>query len=455
MIKERVNSADLLIKIIFKNNTSIELKLLNEVGINKDENIITNAKIVETLNVQNSNPVGVISSNTLKLDIRSNDKSLIPDNENSPYFGLMNESAYIDVSVIESGQTLKFGRYFVNKWYSLTDMSNKYKVNIECTDIISILSKNLIPDIQIRKKDKLSEILKNIMDKINNKSIEKYKVIVDQNNIKFPDFDSVEYYNISVTNMSDLLNTIAQSTLTNIYINRNNEFICDYVADDTKTESVGNIDENMAILSAQSNKNDSTTYTGVKTNYFKYSVNKPDSIGGISEQALEIGDNQLNNIVSNGNIYKLNYVSVIGDNTSNIVIKELTYNKNKIDMLISASEKCNCEIDIFGQSINENQLYETLGDTDSDNTTLEVTNRLIDATLVKLFNTKLLKVISLKNSKLQIKAFLDPRAKLGDIVYINTEKLLGVKGYYKIYKLEWEFDTSLKCNIELIKVFEG
>lgn len=112
---------------------------------------MTSLTIRESAYTQNQNPIGVVNSGNIKIDIQSFDRSLVPDNQNSPYFGMMDSTAEVLVGVLTpylaDTPVVYFGRYYVSSWKSSSDSNNKYKVTVEANDIISTLLKNSMPNI--------------------------------------------------------------------------------------------------------------------------------------------------------------------------------------------------------------------------------------------------------------------------------------------------------------------
>ena len=58
-----------------------------------------------------------MNSGNIKIDIQSFDRSLVPDNQDSPYFGMMDSTAEVLVGVktpyLTDSPVTYFGRYYV------------------------------------------------------------------------------------------------------------------------------------------------------------------------------------------------------------------------------------------------------------------------------------------------------------------------------------------------------
>ena len=85
-MQELVDKVQCNIKITLSDGTEININNnINNQSNSNIKNFITDISLDEKLNAQNNNPVGVVSSNTLKISLNSNDRSLFYDNKNSIY----------------------------------------------------------------------------------------------------------------------------------------------------------------------------------------------------------------------------------------------------------------------------------------------------------------------------------------------------------------------------------
>ena len=106
-MQELVDKVQCNIKITLSDGTEININNnINNQSNSNIKNFITDVSLDEKLNAQNNNPVGVVSSNTLKISLNSNDRSLFPDNSNSPYYGKMDNSARVYLTLIDNDGTI-------------------------------------------------------------------------------------------------------------------------------------------------------------------------------------------------------------------------------------------------------------------------------------------------------------------------------------------------------------
>ena len=438
--------------ITLNNGTEIDISLSTVGEKTNLTNYITDINIDESTNTQNNNPVGVVSSNTLKLVLNSMDRSLFPENVNSKYYGLMNNTATVKVTLEDVDGTVEFNTFYVSNWKSNITSQRPNNVIIECTDLLSIINKNSVPSGVITQNLSTKEAFIYMINKLNEQLESKYKVQYDENDIIFNAFDKIEYDNLDTGSMGDWLNTISQCTITNIYIDRNNKMKTDYCLDDTTTESVCNLSDKINITNVSVDTGGLVNYTGVKTSYITNTINNMGKLTTISNQVVKPGKNLFDNINLGSKVFRINAVRLISDESSALKLTRLEYDKRicNIEVENSTDVDINCTIEIYGQSLKENTLSVTKNK-NSSNEILSVTNKLILPEYVELYTDNLLSLVGMKNSSISVTGFFNPRIKLGDIVYVDVEKSINTKGYYKVIGLKWKISNTIKCTAKLIK----
>ena len=253
--------------------------------------------------------------------------------------------------------------------------------------------------------------------------------------------------------MSTWFNILSQSTLTNIYYSRDNKLKSDFCLDDTPSESVCNLSDKVNILSASIDKGGLVNYTGVKVNYILNTINNMTELTSLRDQTLKPGENTFENIDLGNKIYKISYIKVESESKTAVEIKSITYGKNKATVVLvnNDSKDTNCSIVIYGQTLKENKLYVSKNKATGSNETLEVTNRLLPASYINEYADQLLSLIGIKASALTLSGFFNPRIKVGDTVYVDVEKSINTKGYYKVSRLKWKISSTIKCEANVIK----
>lgn len=452
---ELVDRVQCNIKIALSDDTEIDIRLNNnQPASNNIENYITDISLDEKLNAQNNNPVGVVSSNTLKISLNSNDRSLFPDNENSTYYGRMNNSARVYLTLIENDETISFNTFYVSNWTTSITSSTPYRVIIECTDLLSIICKNNIENIIITDNLSTSEALIYMLNRYNASIEDKYRVHYNTSDIKFDNFNNIVLDNIDSENIGSWFNILSQSTLTNLYIDRDDLFKTDNCLDDKASESVCTLSDKINITQASVDSGGLVRYNGVKTNYIVNSLNGISEIITMNGQSLKGGSNKINDINFSQRVYKVTGICLNVHNSVPVDITNFTYNQRRanLELYNNSGDIVNADISISGQTFMENTLSITKLNDSSSNEILEVTNKLLSADDAKVFTSNLLKLCSLRNSSLSVTGFINPRIKLGDTVYVDLESSIQTKGYYKVVGINMRINNVIKTTLKLIKI---
>lgn len=452
---ELVDRVQCNIRITLSDDTEIDIN--NNISNKSNSNIanfITDVSLDENLNAQNNNPVGVVSSNTLKISLNSNDRSLFPDNSNSPYYGKMDNSARVYLTLIDNDGTITFNTFYVSNWTTSISSSTPYKVIIECTDLLSIICKNNIENILITDNLSTSEALIYMLDRYNASIEDKYKVHYNTSDIKFDNFNHIVLDNIDSENIGSWFNILSQSTLTNLYIDRDDLFKTDNCLDDKASESVCTLSDKINITQASVDSGGLVRYNGVKTNYIVNSINNISQIINMNGQSLTGGSNKINDINFSQRVYKVTGICLNVHNSIPVDITNFTYNQRRasLELYNNSGDITNVDIIISGQTFMENKLSITKLNDSSSNEILEVTNKLLSADDAEIFTSNLLKLCGLRNSSLSVTGFINPRIKLGDTVYVGLESSINTKGYYKVVGINMKISNTIKTTLKLIKI---
>ena len=452
---ELVDKVQCNIRITLSDDTEIDIN--NSISNKSNSNIanfITDVSLDEKLNAQNNNPVGVVSSNTLKISLNSNDRSLFPDNSNSPYYGKMDNSARVYLTLKDNDGTITFNTFYVSNWTTSISSSTPYRVIIECTDLLSIICKNNIENILITDNLSTSEALIYMLDSYNASIEDKYKVHYDASSIKFDNFNHIVLDNIDSENIGSWFNILSQSTLTNLYIDRDDLFKTDNCLDDKASESVCTLSDKINITQASVDSGGLVRYNGVKTNYIVNSLNGISEIINMNGQSLKGGSNKINDIKFSQRVYKVTGICLNVHNSIQVDITDFTYNQRraKLELYNNSGDTVNVDIIISGQTFMENTLSITKLNDSSSNEILEVTNKLLSADDAEIFTSNLLKLCGLRNSSLSVTGFINPRIKLGNTVYVDLESSINTKGYYKVVGINMKISNTIKTTLKLIKI---
>lgn len=429
----------------------VEQAKIGEEHLNK--NIILSTKINEELSGADKNPLGSIAYNSMVLKIQSGNKSLVPENKTSPYYGYMDSTAIINIKVTDDDGQVEMGTFYVKRWYSTISSEERKTITIEGDGYMRTISKMLMPSMEIKKNETVKNYINSMIERQNENLSERYKIEVDEN-ISFGDFGTMEYSNIDASTMGEALEIMSQSTLTNIYIDRDNKLKTDYCFDDNASQQEYTLGDCINIKTIKAGDGGLSDYAGVEVKYNNYIVNNISSLAQLSNQKLSAGETEFKGINANSKIFKVMYVSVSSDSESSIEVTSIRYDKGKIDLTVNntSGEEVNANIEVFGQTLNESQQSTSKYITGKQGTALQIENNIISKSAINNFLNKMLKLIGLKNTVLQASGWFNPRIKLGDIVYVDAEKTINTTGYYKIIGLEWQIATTIQCIAKMVKL---
>lgn len=413
-------------------------------------NYLSSIKLNEELSAENSIPVGVNSSSVLDLEVISNNKALIPENEDSVYYGYMNDTAILELIVTEDGTDVYMGKYYVNTWKSKITSDTPNKVVISATCIMGVIIKQDVPDIAISTGDYIKDYLIALIEELNLILDSNRQINYNTSDINFDAFPTMQFSNLDTENMSNCLNGLSQCTLTNIYSDRQGYIKTDYCCDDTAQEAQYSLD---VMTSAEAGSGVLINYDGIKVNYSLGNILDVDLLASLSQQSVVPGDNEFKDISLGEAVYKINDIKVTAEDNDIFVginSSKTKYNKNKMTVTVEADGPTKVDIRIYGQRLDDTSLvYEIAGKNE-----LEVNNKVIGSTYIEKYAQNMIQLINFKNNSMTVEGYFTPKIQLSDIVYINCINSMSISGYYKVVKLEWDLSAYGKCKMSVIKTFD-
>lgn len=447
------------ITIYFSNDTNVVISR-QTTDTSEVVNYVKSLTVRESMYTANQNPIGVINSGTFKITFHSSDRSLVPENVVSPYYGLMDTTAEVEISILTddaaNNNIVTFGRYFVSNWTSNASSDNKYQVVIEGTDLLGILLKNEVPPVEIKKDILVTDILADLRTKIIASISNKYGFTWKY--INNPKYNMLLNNDIEANNLSILLNTIGQSTLINMFISRQSEANNKEISIIDATQPIGipsvSLSDTKEITKASLDRGALVGYTGVKVNYSTYNVNNASQITNLSSIALAPGSNTIESIDIGGKVFKINTIEVRTDSETPIEITSLTYNKRTATIVLNNPTDVNVNVNILitGQTLNENNLSVTKLSSINSNEILELTNGLVTMNNIDSYANDVLSLIGTRGESIKVSGMFNPvYMKLNTPVTIDCSRSIYVQGDYRVVELNWTLGSTLKCEAKLTK----
>lgn len=422
------------VEIEFKDGQSKTVELDKLGGLTGD-NYITSLNIDESLNSKGQSPLGVVSSNILKLELRSHNKELMPENSLSPYFGLMDDSAI--VRVYEGSN--EFGTYFVDSWRGLVDTSNKNKIVIEAYDELSAIMKKQVP--VIKMIGNVNDYFLSLLESLN------VNCHIYASNVTFMRFFKMLEQGIDKSDMGNLLNTLSQSFLSYIYITRRNELkVLDML--EKVRGHVFTASDCTNVTSARVDDGNIIKYDGVKLTYCTQSTTPPKQVSQIS-QRLSSGENLLDSINFESPCSRLVGVGckTVG---ANFFLSKIEWNRNKVDVGVTVDSECDCEINIMAQMIQNNKIIKSIG----GDKAFEITNGLIVTSDVNGYMQAVLKILKLQSKEIVLTGWFDSEVEVGDVINVDLQKSMELSGRYRVTGIRLSVGSSTRSEIRGVRYIE-
>lgn len=441
--------------IYFSNGSS--LPIVYSPDFNDGTNVCTHINIKESAMSTGKNPVGVVSSNYLSLTLKSRDGSLFPENSSSPYYGLMNASARIGISITDDVGVVSFGTFFVESWVPQLTSSTPYTVKIVALDKLSLFGRNPVPIAGKMLPISSDSYFRSVITAVNSKLSSPYRILVPDGTL-FNKFPNLSVSDFGTDKMNEWLNIFAQSTLTNIYLTRNSTILTDYVLDSPNETPSFTLSDTTNVTSVSLNSSSITAYTGVQVSGVSYSVTKD------SEQLLSLSDLTLNqgiNTISGlmfetSGVYKITNIVIESSlsSTSDIILTNLTYNSSGLSLSInnSSSSATQVNLKVFGLLTSKSKILYSSGDTSVMGSVFECTNSILPQSYLNSYSSDLLSVINTKSETLTLSGLFDLRMTVGSLVNVFLTGSLKLSGVYKIVSLDWSVASTIKCTAVLQKV---
>lgn len=446
--------------IYFNDNTSLIIQRNKKDTTPVPENYLTGATIEESIYTKNKNPVGVVNSGICKINLTSLDRSLIPTNKNSKYYGLMNNTAEVEIEVYipnkDGSDTVNFGRFYVTNWSSNVSSSSKYSVTIEGTDILGILIKNDVPALEIKQNIKLVDLMQDIRNKLAVNLSSKYNF--DFEFISTPKYNSLSNDDIEADDVGDFFNIICQNTLCNFFVDRETDASNKKIKILDLTSNIGNpvdtLSDTVEVTYASISKGAIVSYTGCKVNYSIYNVNETSLITTLNNYSLVPGVNVLNDINLGGNIFKINNIIVQTNSGEEIEIQSIKYNKRTMQITLNNNTQENIvsNIIIYGQTWNENELSVTKLSGQDSNEILEVKNNILPIESIDRYALDLLNLIESRGESVVLKGIFNPAyIHLNDIIHVDCSNSIYTSDDLRVVGLKWRLADNLTCEATLVK----
>ena len=452
-----VRSVKTTARIVFRNKVSFTLPFLNENSNTTDlVNYGTSCSVKERLYSSDSTSViGNVCTNTLSITLKSIDKKLISSNKNSEFYGYMNNTAVIYLSVTgDDGVTTNFGKYYIDAWETGASSDNYAEVNITASDLFGRIKNINIGKVRLKEHLTFSSYLISVINALNNSLPSSMQIKYVQSELK--KLDSIYstnwqmwYNNIERNDLETILNTIAKNTLTYIWIDRTNTLRVDCLLDDKTEQPVCSVSGSTNLFSYNVNNSDIYSYDGIKTTYISNVSYSDNEVLSLSEYSLVKGTNTVTAKLNTDKCINVHHIEIECDNGTAKCILFYSF-RDTIEMKVVSDYKTVANIKVYGTIIKES--YDTYTNKDyTSGTLLEIENNIMSGkSNIKIFTEYFASLIAMENAQIQVEGYINPQVALGNMINAAGTKL-EINSAYKIIGLEFKLGSSYRCTASLIR----
>jgi hypothetical protein len=451
-------------KIIFSNGQEYTIPMVNPNNPRTPDlqNYGTKCTLKQSLYKGTSTDViGNICCSSLYIEGRSYDKLLITSSAISPYHGLMNNTAKVEIRCTGDDNVETFmGTYYVDTWECGTSSSDYDSFYITCVDLLSKIKNISLKKVRLKQRMKFSEYLKTVIDKINLNLSQDLRVNYTLSTLEKMDnlYNAnwqMYYNNIDMENIETIFNTLAQNTLSYVWIDRNNYLQVDSLIDDNQSETVCTLSGLDNLFSYDIQQGDIGNYSGLSVEYISAISYKDEQLLQLQDFELYVGKNNITAQLNTDKALRINLIDINCEDGTRAVCTGFFNYKNEIDMTIKSLTNTKATITIYGQVIDETYNTKTVYKNNSiRGNVLEVKNHLLRAEDIDTYVDNFLRLISMENSSMSAEGYLNPQLKLSDMVAVVGTRL-SISNYYKVVDLEFSLGTSYRCKASLMKTIES
>jgi hypothetical protein len=164
-------------------------------------------------NCNADNILGIMTSNSLSLQLFDAEDKLTPANTESIYYGKCVRGVKIKTYISYNGEDwLPYGTWYTSSWSSIFKMGGPGYVNISCDDVLSIIGNKEIPEVKVYSDIQAGTVLANLFTSLGLSVSEYY--IDPRLNFQMP------YGVAQGDKVRDTLNNICQLLLARVIVNR-------------------------------------------------------------------------------------------------------------------------------------------------------------------------------------------------------------------------------------------
>ena len=389
------------------------------------EDKILQVSLKEELSNNTANPIGVVSANTISIKFIDTEKLFGRNNTASEYYGYAKEGLKLEYFIsLDGGPFNRAGVYYITNFEVDTSNHIYNVVNVNAADMIQYLGNEPIKDVMIEEGSTVKDYLKSVLKGL---GLNDSEINISET------LDKPLKYNYSVgAKYKDILNSICQSYLCNIFIDRDGVVNCiDLVDRALETNYEMQFDSETNIFSTSIGDELLSNYNAVKVNFIEPTIGESEEVHKIENLEVGSGENVISRIVlpQDKKLNMVDYVAVINqEGDSKVEVSDITTYQSAIDLtLYNHGNACKVNVTIYGFFLYDNKTYIELVKEGIDRKNikfLEVNTDLIqDREYANQYASFILNYISHDMAYIKLRAKGNPLLGLGEVCSISSDVL--------------------------------
>lgn len=423
-------------------------QVFESTGIDK----VLQVDLKEELANSNTNPLGVVSANTINLKLLDEDKRFVKNNKQSPYYGLINEGIKIEYFIsVDDGVFEPAGIYFATDIKNNAVNGSYSTVNINGADIIQYIGNTPVNIIGIQRNITVKQYLEVIFQSVGLTSSQ-YNIDDSINKV-------LKYTYTLGVKLKDILNSIAQSYMCNIYVDREGVIqVVDLLELAKKNDKQFEFDGVINTFQTSLGTDLLDTYNSIRVNYSNPTLIRNDRLLSIDNIDIPAGTSELSEFtyVDNKKALGISYINIQAEDIdTTISINGVSATQNSIILKVTNPKEniVRGKIEVVGPSVNENSsvVERFISGVEVDRRKfIDVKAPLIqtDSYAIEYCNV-ILKYLSSDTSYVSLKTKGHPLLRLTDIVGVKSD-LLEFEGTCIVSSIRLSLGSSYSCSINVL-----
>ncbi len=384
---------------------------------------IKSVNINENTANDSANPFGIVSANSINIELIDNEKLFNIRNISSPYYGYVKEGMKIEYYMsIDGGEFERAGIYYATSINSSSELGAINTVKISGADILQYIGNRPIGDIGIESNITVKQYLAKIFASA---GLLEGEYVIDESLNK-----TVLYTYAVGSKYKDILNMIAQAFMCNIYVDRDGIIRCIDLSQLHLVTPTFEFSGSSNLMSCKIGTDINSNYNAVKVNYINPTLSDMTELIRVDNIAIPPGEYTLSSYKVNGQLFMIDYVKITSeDKTCDVEVIDIQATQSDISLTLNnnGGKGVIVSIIVIGACVNDNSAFveKIVDGADINNLKyLELQSNMIqDKSHAEEYCTKLLNYITQPVPYVQLNTRNNPLLRLGTICTVKSAVL--------------------------------